>query len=48
MDNKVLVAGLVFFIGYVLVSARRLDLIPLGRPAGALTGAVLMVACGAP
>lgn len=36
----------VFAIGYVLISARRLSILPIGRPAGALAGAVLMVAAG--
>jgi len=37
-------AAVVIFAGtYVLVSMRRLRVLPLGRPAAALTGAVLMV-----
>jgi Na+/H+ antiporter NhaD/arsenite permease-like protein len=37
---------LVFAAGYLLISARRLPLLPMGRPAGALAGAVMMVAAG--
>jgi Na+/H+ antiporter NhaD/arsenite permease-like protein len=37
----------VFAITYVLVSSRRLKLVRLDRPAGALVGAVLAVAVGA-
>ncbi len=39
-------AALVFVLTYVLISTRRLRLLPIGRPAGALTGAVLMVVLG--
>jgi Na+/H+ antiporter NhaD/arsenite permease-like protein len=38
---------LIFGLTYVLIAARRLSLLPIGRPAGALLGAVLMVAVGA-
>lgn len=38
---------LIFCLTYVLIAARRLSLLPIGRPAGALLGAVLMVAVGA-
>lgn len=41
-----LLATLIFAATYVLVSARRLALVRLDRPAGALLGAVLMVAAG--
>ena len=36
----------VFALTYVLIAARELSFIPIGRPAGALLGAVLMVALG--
>ncbi len=36
----------VFALTYVLISGRRLKLLPLNRPAAALLGAVLMVALG--
>lgn len=37
----------IFALTYVLVSGRRLGWLPIGRPAGALLGAVAMVLCGA-
>lgn len=37
----------IFALTYLLIAARRLRLLPIGRPAGALLGAVLMVAVGA-
>jgi len=37
----------VFILTYVLIASRRLFLLPIGRPAGALLGAVLLVLCGA-
>ncbi|RJR16907.1 MAG: anion transporter [Desulfobacteraceae bacterium] len=37
----------IFLITYALIASRRLSLLPIGRPAGALLGAVLMVAFGA-
>lgn len=37
----------VFALSYILIASRRLDVLPIGRPAGALLGAVLMVAVGA-
>ncbi|MDC0715999.1 SLC13 family permease [Nannocystis bainbridge] len=37
----------VFGLTYVLIAARRLRALPIGRPAGALLGAFLMVAIGA-
>lgn len=40
------VAVLVFVLTYALIASRRLSLLPIGRPAGALLGAVLMVALG--
>jgi Na+/H+ antiporter NhaD/arsenite permease-like protein len=38
---------IVFIISYLLITSRRMRLLPIGRPAGALLGAVLMVAIGA-
>lgn len=38
---------IIFCFTYILIAARRLRLLPIGRPAGALFGAVLMVAVGA-
>jgi Na+/H+ antiporter NhaD/arsenite permease-like protein len=46
MDLRHLTALLIFALTYVLISARRLRWLPIGRPAGALLGAVLMVALG--
>lgn len=37
----------VFLVSWLLITGRRLRLLPLGRPAGALAGAVAMVAIGA-
>ena len=37
----------IFVLSYALIATRRLSLLPIGRPAGALLGAVLMVAVGA-
>jgi len=37
----------IFALTYLLIASRRLSLLPIGRPAGALLGAVLMVAVGA-
>lgn len=37
----------IFFLTYTLIASRRLRFMPIGRPAGALLGAVLMVAVGA-
>lgn len=37
----------VFLLTYALIASRRLRLLPIGRPAGALVGAVLMVTLGA-
>jgi Na+/H+ antiporter NhaD/arsenite permease-like protein len=37
----------VFALTYMLIASRRLSLLPIGRPAGALLGAVLMVLIGA-
>lgn len=37
----------IFVLTYALIAARRVRLLPIGRPAGALLGAFLMVAVGA-
>jgi Na+/H+ antiporter NhaD/arsenite permease-like protein len=39
-------AAAIFVLTYVLISGRRLKVLPLNRPAAALLGAVLMVATG--
>lgn len=39
-------AGLIFIATFILISFRRLNMLPIGRPSAALTGAVLMVAFG--
>lgn len=44
--QKELVAVSIFTLTYLLISGRRLKVLPLHRPAAALLGAVLMVACG--
>src|ERR1044071_8261526 len=44
--QKEIVAVAIFALTYLLISGRRLKLLPLNRPAAALLGAVLMVACG--
>jgi Na+/H+ antiporter NhaD/arsenite permease-like protein len=36
----------IFLLTYALIAGRRLRLLPIGRPAGALLGCVLMVAVG--
>jgi Na+/H+ antiporter NhaD/arsenite permease-like protein len=46
INQKELVALVVFSITYVLISGRRLKILPLNRPAAALLGAVLMVGLG--
>lgn len=40
------IACAVFILTYLLIASRRLAVLPIGRPAGALLGAVLMVAFG--
>lgn len=40
------IAVAVFLFTYALIASRRLAILPIGRPAGALLGAVLMVAFG--
>ena len=37
---------IIFCLTYLLISGRRLKMLPLNRPAAALLGTVLMVACG--
>src|SRR5256885_6414345 len=44
--QKEVVAIVIFALTYVLISGRRLKILPLNRPAAALLGAVLMVATG--
>src|SRR5713226_8785621 len=44
--SKELLAVGIFCITYLLISGRRLKILPLNRPAAALLGAVLMVGCG--
>src|SRR5437773_7212445 len=44
--QKEIVAIVIFSFTYLLISARRLKVLPLNRPAAALLGAVLMVVCG--
>src|ERR1041385_6347177 len=41
-----IVAIAIFAVTYLLISGRRLKVLPLNRPAAALLGTVLMVACG--
>jgi Na+/H+ antiporter NhaD/arsenite permease-like protein len=44
--HKELIAIGIFCVTYALISGRRLKIQPLNRPAAALLGSVLMVACG--
>jgi Na+/H+ antiporter NhaD/arsenite permease-like protein len=46
MDARWPLAVAIFLLTYALIATRRLALLPVGRPAGALLGAVLMVATG--
>ena len=46
MDKKELLALAIFAATYLLISGRRLKVLPLNRPAAALLGTVLMVATG--
>src|SRR4030095_4371923 len=46
MTPREILAIVIFAITYVLISGRRLKILPLNRPAAALLGAVLMVATG--
>src|SRR6266478_7792789 len=43
---KEIIAIAIFCLTYLLISGRRLKILPLDRPAAALLGSVLMVACG--
>ena len=45
-ETKEIIAMAIFCFTYVLISGRRLKILPLNRPAAALLGSVLMVACG--
>src|SRR6266581_4512040 len=44
--TKEIIAIAIFCLTYLLISGRRLKILPLNRPASALLGSVLMVACG--
>jgi Na+/H+ antiporter NhaD/arsenite permease-like protein len=44
--KKEILAIVIFCVTYLLISGRRLKILPLNRPAAALLGTVLMVACG--
>ena len=44
--TKEILAIVIFGFTYLLISGRRLKILPLYRPAAALLGAVLMVSCG--
>jgi len=44
--EREIIAIAIFAFTYLLISGRRLKVLPLYRPAAALLGAVLMVACG--
>ncbi|MBU6411344.1 MAG: anion transporter, partial [Verrucomicrobia bacterium] len=46
IDHRKILAIGIFCVTYLLISGRRLKILPLNRPAAALLGAVLMVACG--
>jgi Na+/H+ antiporter NhaD/arsenite permease-like protein len=45
-NAKEVLAVVIFCITYLLISGRQLKVLPLNRPAAALLGTVLMVACG--
>jgi Na+/H+ antiporter NhaD/arsenite permease-like protein len=45
-ETKEILAIVIFSFTYLLISGRRLKILPLNRPAAALLGTVLMVACG--
>ncbi len=47
MPAKTILVLIVFGLTYLLIAARQLRYIPIGRPAGAMLGAVAMVAIGA-
>src|SRR5438477_5949389 len=44
--TKEIIAIAIFCLTYLLISGRQLKILPLDRPAAALLGSVLMVACG--
>lgn len=46
MQSKEFIAIAIFALTYLLLSGRQLHILPLNRPAAALLGTVLMVACG--
>lgn len=46
MTSTAILALAIFLFTYMLISGRRLQILPLGRPAAALLGATLMVAAG--
>ncbi|HUE37033.1 MAG TPA: anion transporter [Candidatus Acidoferrum sp.] len=46
VDHKEIIAIAIFCCTYLLISGRQFKILPLNRPAAALLGAVLMVACG--
>jgi Na+/H+ antiporter NhaD/arsenite permease-like protein len=46
IDHKEVLAIVIFCLTYLMISGRELKILPLNRPAAALLGAVLMVACG--
>jgi Na+/H+ antiporter NhaD/arsenite permease-like protein len=46
IDHKELLAIAIFCVTYLFISGRELKILPLNRPAAALLGAVLIVACG--
>ena len=46
ISQKEFVAVAIFGLTYLLISGRRLKVLPLNRPAAALLGTVLMVVCG--
>ena len=45
-ETREIVAIAIFAVTYVLISGRRLKVLPLNRPAAALLGTVLMVGTG--
>ena len=45
-NQREFVGVAIFCLTYLLISGRELKILPLNRPAAALLGCVLMVACG--
>jgi Na+/H+ antiporter NhaD/arsenite permease-like protein len=45
-DHKEIIAVAIFCVTYLLISGRQFKILPLNRPAAAVLGSVLMVACG--